>query len=184
MSIHRVKLFSSLFIITAFQESEVNSHLQVHSPEDSFIELMALGRAKMWNSQNHLQAASLEGLVTELIQVYDAKFQFISIGCFSTCLASSQNIVNYMNNCIIPLSRMVQNLIIALWPDIAIEELESNLELLVFFSEISKLFDNKNDWNIPWMVHYQMSGFFFVLIKNIRWQPPKAKQRAVTYRTL
>ena len=56
-------------MFSAFQENEINSHLQVHSPEDSFIELMALGRAKMWNSQNHLEAASLEGLVAELIQV-------------------------------------------------------------------------------------------------------------------
>lgn len=54
----------------------MNSHLQVHSPEDSFIELMALGRAKMWNSQNHLQAASLEGLVAELIQVPHTIFLF------------------------------------------------------------------------------------------------------------
>jgi hypothetical protein len=72
----------------------VNSHLQVHSPEDSFIELMALGRAKMWNSHNHLQAASLEGLVAELIQVQHTIFQFNSIEC-STSLASSQKIVAY-----------------------------------------------------------------------------------------
>jgi hypothetical protein len=51
-------------------ETDTNSHLQVHSPEDSFIELMAIGRVVMWNENHHLQAASLEGLVAELIEVY------------------------------------------------------------------------------------------------------------------
>ena len=50
-------------------ENEINPHLQVHSPEDSFIELMAIGPMVMWNEKHHLQAASLEGLVAQLIEV-------------------------------------------------------------------------------------------------------------------
>lgn len=52
-------------------DTDTNSHLQVHSPEDSFIELMAIGRVVMWNENHHLQAASLEGLVAELIEVHN-----------------------------------------------------------------------------------------------------------------
>lgn len=57
------------FYPLVFMDTDTNSHLQVHSPEDSFIELMAIGRVVMWNENHHLQAASLEGLVAELIEV-------------------------------------------------------------------------------------------------------------------
>ncbi|XP_052101648.1 1-phosphatidylinositol 4,5-bisphosphate phosphodiesterase epsilon-1-like isoform X3 [Mytilus californianus] len=66
--LHKLGGRVDLFDRKPFEENELTSHLNVHSPEDSFIELMAMGRAKMWNSRNHLQAASLEGLVAELIQ--------------------------------------------------------------------------------------------------------------------
>lgn len=54
---------------SAFTEASTNAHLQVHSPDDSFIELMAMGHVVMWNDSHHLQAASLEGLVSEVIEV-------------------------------------------------------------------------------------------------------------------
>lgn len=57
-----------LFFLTAFQETVSNAVLQVHSPEDSFIGLMAMGRIVVRNVNNHLEAASLEGLVAELIE--------------------------------------------------------------------------------------------------------------------
>ncbi|CAL1528799.1 unnamed protein product, partial [Lymnaea stagnalis] len=51
-----------------FLESNQSSLLQVHSPEDSFIELMAMGKIVMLNSRGHLEAASMEGLIAEIIQ--------------------------------------------------------------------------------------------------------------------
>ncbi|GFR82896.1 1-phosphatidylinositol-4,5-bisphosphate phosphodiesterase epsilon-1 [Elysia marginata] len=51
-----------------FVENTSNSLLQVHSPEDSFIELMAMGKIVMLNSRGHLEAASMEGLIAEIIQ--------------------------------------------------------------------------------------------------------------------
>lgn len=53
-----------------FQEAVSNNPiLQVNSPEDSFIELMALGRIVMLNDKQHIEAASLEGLITNMIEV-------------------------------------------------------------------------------------------------------------------
>ncbi|GFN90732.1 1-phosphatidylinositol-4,5-bisphosphate phosphodiesterase epsilon-1, partial [Plakobranchus ocellatus] len=51
-----------------FTENNPNSLLQVHSPEDSFIELMAMGKIIMLNNKGHLEAASMEGLIAEIIQ--------------------------------------------------------------------------------------------------------------------
>lgn len=53
----------------AFMESNTSTLLQVHSLDDSFIELMAMGRIIHLNDKMHLQAASVEGLMAELIQV-------------------------------------------------------------------------------------------------------------------
>ena len=53
-----------------FQEAVSNNPiLQVNSSEDSFIELMALGRIVMLNDKQHIEAASLEGLITNMIEV-------------------------------------------------------------------------------------------------------------------
>ncbi|KAL8616522.1 hypothetical protein ACOMHN_036554 [Nucella lapillus] len=57
-----------LFDRRPFKEANTNSLLQVHSLDDSFIELMAMGRIIRLNDRMHLQAASVEGLVAELIQ--------------------------------------------------------------------------------------------------------------------
>ncbi|CAG5116823.1 unnamed protein product, partial [Candidula unifasciata] len=51
-----------------FQESNQNTVLQVHSPEDSFIELMAMGKIIMLNSKGHMEAASMEGVIAEMIR--------------------------------------------------------------------------------------------------------------------
>ncbi|KAH9518383.1 hypothetical protein Btru_016602 [Bulinus truncatus] len=51
-----------------FIENNQSSLLQVHSPEDSFIELMAMGKIVMLNSRGHIEAASMEGLIAEIIQ--------------------------------------------------------------------------------------------------------------------
>ena len=56
-------------VVAAFMESNTNPLLQVHSLDDSFIELMAMGRIVRLNDKMHLKAASVEGLVAELIQV-------------------------------------------------------------------------------------------------------------------
>ncbi|XP_062591377.1 uncharacterized protein LOC134252848 isoform X1 [Saccostrea cucullata] len=66
--LHKLGGRVDLFDRKLFMDTDTNSHLQVHSPEDSFIELMAIGRVVMWNENHHLQAASLEGLVAELIE--------------------------------------------------------------------------------------------------------------------
>ncbi|XP_071091113.1 1-phosphatidylinositol 4,5-bisphosphate phosphodiesterase epsilon-1-like [Haliotis cracherodii] len=66
--LHKLGGRVDLFDRRPFVELTTNSLLQVHSPEDSFIELMAMGRIMMWSPNHHLQAASLEGLVSEVIQ--------------------------------------------------------------------------------------------------------------------
>ncbi|XP_021351592.1 uncharacterized protein LOC110449213 [Mizuhopecten yessoensis] len=66
--LHKLGGRVDLFDRKPFKELSTNAYLQVHSPEDSFIELMAMGQVVMWNDNQHLQAASLEGLVAKLIQ--------------------------------------------------------------------------------------------------------------------
>ncbi|KAL4231816.1 hypothetical protein ACF0H5_009392 [Mactra antiquata] len=54
---------------TVFHEAVTsNTILNVNSPEDSFIELMALGHIVIWNDKQHIEAASLEGLLTHVIE--------------------------------------------------------------------------------------------------------------------
>ncbi|KAJ8317110.1 hypothetical protein KUTeg_005014 [Tegillarca granosa] len=66
--LHKLGGRIDLFDRRPFTEASTNAHLQVHSPDDSFIELMAMGHVVMWNDSHHLQAASLEGLVSEVIE--------------------------------------------------------------------------------------------------------------------
>lgn len=56
--------------ITVFQEAvQLNPIFQGSSPEDTFIEQMALGRIVVWNNKQHIEASSLEGLITHVIEV-------------------------------------------------------------------------------------------------------------------
>ncbi|XP_053407871.1 uncharacterized protein LOC123546334 isoform X3 [Mercenaria mercenaria] len=67
--LHRLGGRVDLFDTKVFQDAVSNNPiLQVNSPEDSFIELMALGRIVMWNENQHIEAASLEGLITHVIE--------------------------------------------------------------------------------------------------------------------
>ncbi|KAK3593089.1 hypothetical protein CHS0354_038127 [Potamilus streckersoni] len=67
--LHRLGGRVDLFDRKMFHDTtNANTILQVHSPEDSFIELMALGQIVIWNEKHHLQAASLEGLISEIIK--------------------------------------------------------------------------------------------------------------------
>ncbi|XP_041371114.1 uncharacterized protein LOC121384690 [Gigantopelta aegis] len=67
--LHKLGGRVDLFDRRPFKELPCNPLLQVHSPEDCFIELMAMGSIVVYNNDQHVQAASLEGLVAELIQV-------------------------------------------------------------------------------------------------------------------
>ena len=55
---------------SVFQEAvQLNPIFQGSSPEDTFIEQMALGRIVIWNNKQHIEASSLEGLITHVIEV-------------------------------------------------------------------------------------------------------------------
>lgn len=59
-----------MILFSVFHEAVTsNTILNVNSPEDSFIELMALGHIVTWNEKQHIEAASLEGLLTHVIEV-------------------------------------------------------------------------------------------------------------------
>ena len=47
----------------------MNPLLQVHHPEDTFIDQMALGRLIIRGPDGRVRAGSLEGLIAELIKV-------------------------------------------------------------------------------------------------------------------
>ncbi|XP_064631376.1 uncharacterized protein LOC135489776 isoform X2 [Lineus longissimus] len=57
-----------LFDTKIFTDDTPNPVLQVHYPEDNFIELMALGKVSMWDATGRLEACSLEGLVAHVIE--------------------------------------------------------------------------------------------------------------------
>ncbi|ESO98393.1 hypothetical protein LOTGIDRAFT_159199 [Lottia gigantea] len=69
--LHKLGGRVDLFDRKPFQElntTGTTNLLQVHSPEDSFIELMAMGHIIIWSPNHTLHAASLEGLIAEIIQ--------------------------------------------------------------------------------------------------------------------
>ena len=51
----------------------MNPIFQGSSQEDTFIEQMALGRIVIWNNKQHIEASSLEGLITHVIEVCEGK---------------------------------------------------------------------------------------------------------------
>ena len=60
-----------MYIVSVFQEAvQLNPIFQGSSVEDTFIEQMALGRIVVWNNKQHIEASSLEGLITHVIEVY------------------------------------------------------------------------------------------------------------------
>ncbi|XP_052770885.1 1-phosphatidylinositol 4,5-bisphosphate phosphodiesterase epsilon-1-like [Mya arenaria] len=69
--LHKLGGRVDLFDPKMFQETtNHNPILQVNSPEDTFIESMALGRIVTWNEKQHIEAASLEGLITHVIEEF------------------------------------------------------------------------------------------------------------------
>ena len=64
---------------SVFQEAvQLNPIFQGSSVEDTFIEQMALGRIVVWNNKQHIEASSLEGLITHVIEVHVLHVMFLT----------------------------------------------------------------------------------------------------------